>query len=148
MAEPPLSHSDPHGRHIAAVDSSAVPAPFLPRGFASKSDSELRALLKGFSEECLESAFCFRKDGSFESMSKMLPGMIAFHLPQKAPRPPGLLEDHLRLSEDLGLDSLALAEMAFKMDELFGVPIETREVAGIATVGDLKAFLRRKLLQP
>jgi acyl carrier protein len=38
--------------------------------------------------------------------------------------------------------------MAFKMDELFGIPIEIREVAGIATVGDLKAFLRRKLLQP
>lgn len=124
------------------------PGRFLPPGFASKSESELRAGLRGFSAECLESAFCFQKDGTFESLCRMLPGLIAFHLPQKAPPPPGRLEDPLRLSEDLGLDSLALAEMAFKMDELFGFPIETREVAGIATVGDLKAFLRRKLSQP
>lgn len=148
MAEAQFSRSETHDRRINGSEGGPAPHSFLPPGFASRSDNEMRASLKGFSAECLESAFYFQKDGTFESLTRMLPGMIAFHLPQKAPRPPSLLEDHLRLSEDLGLDSLALAEMAFKMDELFGIPIETREVAGIATVGDLKAFLSRKLLQP
>lgn len=148
MTETGNIHSEQLSEHCEGSEVAPAPGRFPPQGFSSKSDSELRASLKGFSAECLESAFCFRKEGSFENLSRMLPGMIAFHLPRKAPPPPSPLEDHIRLSEDLGLDSLALAEMAFKMDELFGVPIETREVAGIATVGDLKAFLRRKLLQP
>ena len=148
MAESISSDSDPHGRRFEDLERGAEPGRFLTPSFGSKSASDLRLNLKGFSADCVESALCFQKDGTFESLCGMLPGMIAFHLPQKAPPPPSLLGDQMRLSEDLGLDSLALAEMAFKIDELFGIPIEIREVAGIATVGDLKAFLRRKLLQP
>jgi acyl carrier protein len=71
--------------------------------------------------------------------------MIEFHLPNGAAKPPAQLKDSLRLNQDLGLDSLALTEMAFKLDDLFGIPIETREVMGVETVRDLKSFLRRKL---
>jgi len=75
----------------------------------------------------------------------MLPGMIEFHLPSGTGKPPEVLKDDLRLSQDLGLDSLALTEMAFVLDDLFGVSFETREMATVQTVGDLKRFLVRKL---
>ena len=54
----------------------------------------------------------------------------------------------LRLREDIGLDSLALSELAFKLDEVFAVPIETHEVAHVITVQDLQHFLRGKLSAP
>jgi len=71
--------------------------------------------------------------------------MIEFHLPSGAGRIPAELNDDDRLKQDLGLDSLSLTEMAFKLDELLGVRIEIREVVGIETVGDLKSFLLEKL---
>jgi acyl carrier protein len=54
----------------------------------------------------------------------------------------------MRLAEDLGLDSLALSEMTFKMEELFGFTAETRDILGIRTVGELIDFLAAKLDLP
>lgn len=115
--------------------------------FTEKSAEEIRADLRGFPSSCLEAALRYREDGQFETFARMLPGMIEFHMPNGAAKPPAELKDSLRLNQDLGLDSLALTEMAFKMDDLFGIPIETREVMGVVTVRDLKSFLRRKLKQ-
>lgn len=117
----------------------------LPDSFAKKSDAEIRVELTGFPPETVEAALRLQSEGTFEAIAAMLPGMIAFHLPRGAPKPPLHLADDLRLSQDLGLDSLSLTEMAFKMDELLGLAIETSEVIGITTVGELKAFLKRKL---
>lgn len=113
--------------------------------FAAKSATELRADLRGFPSSCVDAALRYREDGRFDTFVKMLPGIIEFHLPNGTVKPPAELKDDLRLNQDLGLDSLALTEMAFKIDDLFGVPIETREVIGVETVGDLTTFLRRKL---
>lgn len=113
--------------------------------FAVRTPEQIRADLAGFATPCVDAALRFRANGEVDALLEMLPGMIEFHLPSGAPKPPAVLEDDLRMSQDLGLDSLSLAEMAFKMEDLFGVPIETREVAGVETVGDLKAFLIRKL---
>ena len=50
-----------------------------------------------------------------------------------------------RFREELGIDSLTLTEMVFKLDELLGVTIELREVAHVQTLGELQEFLRGKL---
>ncbi len=86
-----------------------------------------------------------RKDATVDSLRAVLPGMIAFHLPRDKPPPPEPLRDEMRLREDLGLDSPALTEMTFKIEELTGAPIEIREVSGITSVGGLVAFLENKL---
>jgi acyl carrier protein len=112
-----------------------------------KSVEEIREELRGLPAGVFEAAWRYREDGKPESLFGMLPGMIAWHLPSGAAPPPGRLRDDLRLSVDLGLDSLALAEMAFKLDELLGVSIESGDVKGLATVGELKAFLARKLAE-
>ena len=114
----------------------------------AKPPGQIIAEMLGFPSACVEAALRFRESGKFEDFSAMLPGMISFHLPRRAPRVPEVLTDGLRLKEDLGLDSLALTEMVFKLEDLFGIPIETREVFGLATVGDMRAFLQRKLDQP
>jgi acyl carrier protein len=77
-----------------------------------------------------------------------LPGLVAFHLPRGAALPPRPFTDPMRLTEDLGLDSLSLSEMAVKLEEIFGFTTETRDVFGMRTVGELLDFLALKLGLP
>jgi acyl carrier protein len=134
-------HAEPHPAEISA--------PLQLRRersqFAYKTAEEIRHDLCGFPPSCIEAALRFRKTEAPEALFAMLPGFIEFHLPSGATKLPRRINDEHRLNQDLGLDSLSLAEMAFKIDDLFGLAIETREMAGIATVGDLKAFLLGKL---
>ena len=116
--------------------------------FATKSPEEIAEEFLGFEPSCLDAALRYRESGAWEDFSAMLPGIVAFHLPSGAARPPDVLEDGMRLNLDLGLDSLALTEMAFMLSDLLGLSIETREVAGVTTIGDLKAFLKTKLGMP
>jgi acyl carrier protein len=119
----------------------------IPSAFAAKTPDQIRADLFGFASSCVDSALRFHGSASVDDLLAMLPGMIAFHLPSGAAKPPRVMKDELRLSQDLGLDSLALSEMAFKMDDLFGVPIEIREMGNVQTVADLEALLIRKFTE-
>ena len=119
----------------------------VTQNFASKSPAQVTGELQGFAPSCVDAALRYRESGEFDDFCAMLPGMIAFHLPSGAALPPEVLTDGLRLNQDLGLDSLALTEMAFKLDDLLGIQIETRDVFGMETAGALKAFLKGRLDQ-
>ncbi len=117
-----------------------------PRNFAAKSPDQIREELIGFPPACIAAVLRYRADGETDALlPALVPAMIAFHLPAGAKRPTGGITNSLRLQADLGLDSLALSEMAFKLDDLFGVAIELKEVAGIQTVGDVQVFLKNRL---
>jgi acyl carrier protein len=117
----------------------------LPAVFLAKSEACIREELVGFGAATVEAVLRLRECGTPDALRAVLPGMIAFHLPRSKRPPLEPLPDEMRLREDIGLDSLALTEMAFKLEELIGVPIEIREVGGITTVGGLLDFLESKL---
>src|SRR4030095_14392596 len=96
----------------------------IPAKFAARTPEEIRGDLRGFPKACIEAVLRFRGTGAPDAIAAMLPGMIEFHLPSGAGRIPAELNDDDRLKQDLGLDSLSLTEMAFKLDELLGVCIE------------------------
>lgn len=108
----------------------------------------LEQSLIGLDPDTINAVLHFHQSPSRESLRDMLPGLVAFHLPRGAALPPRPLTDSMRLAEDLGLDSLALSEMTFKMEELFGFTAETRDILGIRTVGELIDFLAAKLDLP
>lgn len=55
------------------------------------------------------------------------------------------LKDEMRLMEDLGYDSLAVAETVFFFEDLFQVRIENTELMSVRTIGELQQFVTRKL---
>ena len=50
-----------------------------------------------------------------------------------------------RLIEDLGFDSLAVAETVFFFEDLFRVTIKNEELVALRTVGELCDFVARRL---
>lgn len=80
--------------------------------------------------------------GAFRSV--LLHLMIDFK-PEWAEHPPDTLADPVLLVEDLGYNSLAIAEMVFYFEDLFGVSINNAELRNLASVGDLRRFVYGKI---
>ena len=122
----------------------------LPQGppLAGHSAEEIAHLLRGFPEPALEGARGLIGGASPSDFEKCLLGILTFYLPAGIAPPSELPEPTARLKEDLGLDSLALAEAMFKIEELFEIRIENAELAEIHTLGDAREMLLTKLEGP
>ncbi|HEX7181709.1 MAG TPA: phosphopantetheine-binding protein [Thermoanaerobaculia bacterium] len=57
----------------------------------------------------------------------------------------GALTPDMRLVEDLRLDSIRLLTLAAEVENRFRIFLDEADEAGIETVGDLVAIVRRKL---
>lgn len=101
--------------------------------------------LRGFPSATAEAVLAFRDRPALDTLDRALRALLEFYLPRPSRRSLAEEPGSARLKEDLGLDSLALAEAVFKWDDLFGVPIETREAAGLTTLAQLRDFLAVKM---
>lgn len=55
------------------------------------------------------------------------------------------IEDHSKLAEDLGADSLDTVELIMKLEEEFGIEIPDEDAEKIQTFGDVVAFIDKKM---
>jgi acyl carrier protein len=117
----------------------------IPAGLANRSESEIRAELTGFPAPAVDALVRLREGCHRAGLRTALLATLEFYLPRHAGRSLAGTSDDARLREDLGLDSLALAEAAFKLDDVLGIPVETREVGNLATVGELLDFFCSRL---
>jgi len=66
-------------------------------------------------------------------------------LAQHLKRDVGQIHLHDKLREDLGVDSLAMIELLFKIEDAFDLEIPDDDLSKIVTVGDVIAYVEARL---
>ncbi|HXC01425.1 MAG TPA: acyl carrier protein [Opitutaceae bacterium] len=102
------------------------------------------APLARFPAEVRDAFAHFLAAGDVSALDTVLFAVIRDFLPRKNPVATGPLPDNARLIEDLGFDSLAIAEIVFFMEDLFSIKISNAEIQQVGTVGQLRAFVLHK----
>lgn len=98
-------------------------------------------LLRHFSEEVRGAYVRLHASGDPAAADTLVLAIVAEHMPS----PQSGLADTAALIEDLGFDSVAIAEMVFFIEDLLQVNVTNAEIMGVRTVRDLRAFVRTKL---
>ncbi|MFT4549669.1 MAG: acyl carrier protein [Pseudoalteromonas tetraodonis] len=117
----------------------------VPASLLEKSPEDVREELAGFPDSTIDAVLSFREEGNVDSLTKVVLLVIEYYLPRDKQQSLGGLPESTRLFDELGADSLLLAEVAFKLEELFGMPIDLQSGTPPETLGDLLGFLREKL---
>jgi acyl carrier protein len=119
-------------------------APFSGSPAAPRSpwDPALRELLKRYPSTTLEAARRLRAgDRAGETVRIFILGVIGRHLSHDAHARLRLGDDHLRLSADLGLDSLSLLEMIVLVEEVMDLTVTQESLRQLHTVGDVAELI-------
>lgn len=107
--------------------------------------AEVEFLLRGFPDSAITSALVLRTSCEVSDIECCLLGILKFYQPAGV-RPCEVNQTgQIRIKEDLGLDSLSVAESMFKFEELFDVYLDGTEYAEIATIADAGQLLTQKL---
>jgi acyl carrier protein len=118
----------------------SVPAPLV-----EKSPEEIQEELAGFPDATIDAVMRFREDGEVDTLTELVLRVIEYYLPRDKKLSLIGMPETTRLFDELGADSLLLAEVAFKLEELFGIPIDLQSGAPAETLGDLMGYLRQRL---
>jgi acyl carrier protein len=71
--------------------------------------------------------------------------ILADFMPRRPTVPLAERPGSTRLIDDLGFDSLAITEVIFFAEDLFGITITNEEMVHVRTLDDLRGFIRRKV---
>jgi acyl carrier protein len=63
-------------------------------------------------------------------------------------RDPGSIEPDHHLRDDLGLDSMAVIELLYKIEEAFDIQIPDQDLVGLSTVGAVSTYVEQRLAPP
>ncbi len=101
---------------------------------------KLRRLPPSATEDFLS----FKGKGDEEALTRLIIAVLTDHSPDKA-KAVTQWGPELRLIEDIGFDSLAIAETVFFFEDLFQISISNEEIMQVRTLGELRAFVKTKV---
>ncbi len=87
----------------------------------------------------------FQATRSTDALAPVIFAILEDFIPQKPELPLAEQPGSARLIDDLGFDSIALAELIFFTEDLFGITISNEEIRGVQTLDDLRQFVFRKV---
>ena len=104
----------------------------------------LREKLSGYPESLLDRYDAYLANREPEDLHFFVIGLIRFLQDagaESAPPP----ADGDRLREDLGVDSITIAEVIFLLEEILEIEISNQELMDISTAGELRQFILGKV---
>lgn len=91
-----------------------------------------------------ESVRIFRQTGNPRYLPAVVRAILQHYVAEEVqPRLQSAAGD-LRLTEDLGIDSLTLMEIALATEDAVGLPVEVGELRQLGTVGEMERMLAVK----
>ncbi|HXQ82002.1 MAG TPA: phosphopantetheine-binding protein [Opitutaceae bacterium] len=102
------------------------------------------AELARFPAEVLEAYQRYRLKGDAGAVEAVVIAAAVDYRPAASPPARGV-SDETRLVEDLGYDSVAVAELVFFLEDLFEMTITNEDILAVRTIGDLRACVIRKV---
>jgi acyl carrier protein len=111
-------------------------------------DPALRETLKRCSPATYYAACKFRKGGQPEDLRGVVVGVIERFVERELRPKLQQADDALRLREDLGLDSLTMMEVVMIAEDVLCITVSNEELTHLKTLGDVQAFIARKIASP
>lgn len=102
-------------------------------------------MIRHFEPAVKEAYLRLRESRAPEDARIVIDAIIIEHMPQRPETKVDLTDDRLNLIDDLGFDSVAIAELVFFIEDLFLIKISNQEILDLHTIGDLRGFVRQKL---
>jgi len=121
--------------------SSSSPSP-SPQSAASTSREESIRHLPAEARAAFER---FQTDGGHAALGPVLFAILNDYVPSPPARPLSELPGNTLLIDDLGFDSLAITEVIFFAEDLFGIRITNEEIIQVRTLDDLRGFIHGKV---
>ena len=87
----------------------------------------------------------FRASGDVAVLDPVIVAILEDFVPRPPARPLAELPGTTQLMADLGFDSLAITEVVFFTEDLFGIRISNEEIIQVRTLEDLRGFVRGKI---
>ena len=115
------------------------------QNFTKEDEDILRENLKRCSPETIEAAVAFRKTGDASKVGEIILGILARFVEPEFKEKLANPSDDLVLMEGLGLDSITMVEIIVSVEDALGTSIDNNELQNLKTLGDIKAFIQKKL---
>jgi acyl carrier protein len=87
----------------------------------------------------------FQAGGDPATLDPVLLAILEDFIPKPPEQPLAEMSGCTQLVGDLGFDSLAITEVVFFTEDLFGISISNDEIVRVRTLDDLRGFIRGKV---
>lgn len=112
-------------------------------GLLPGDEAELRKALRHCSPSTCEAAIQFRRHGQPADLYAIVYGVIERYVEPDLRHRMREAHGDLRLAEDLGLDSLTLMQIVFRLEEVLVISIRDEELRQFRTLGEIRRLIER-----
>ena len=119
--------------------------PVPPSAAKAPSATEQEDRIKHLPAEARAAFHRFQTDGDPAGLDPVIFAILGDFIPRRSAVPLAEMPGSTRLIEDLGFDSMAITEVVFFNEDLFGIRITNEEINQVRTLDDLRGFVRRKV---